>query len=145
MTLNNQDLDLRELYRRALLADIVYRLDAKDYAGSGGDDLFRGDIAERMTAVVAENIVNEFDFVAGIETSDVAGSGFDASVFRDASGKIFVCMQGTQGLQDFLSDKAPPTVTRCQRSCTPGRTFWRWASSICSSRKVRLLPCWRHR
>jgi len=57
-----------------------------------------------MTPTVAKYIGDNFTVVTHIETGDTLGSGFDATVWRDKAGTLIVSMQGSSGLQDFLSD-----------------------------------------
>ncbi|MFM9917892.1 MAG: calcium-binding protein, partial [Rhizobacter sp.] len=86
----------------ALLADATYALD-RNIDSLGGADLVTA-IKIRMTEPVATYIAANFSLVTHIETNDVTGSGFDASVWRRNDGKLYVSMQGTEGLQDFLTD-----------------------------------------
>lgn len=93
---------LQEAYWNALLADATYALETNRDNVSGGAlfDLLKS----RMTEPLATYIKDNFSLVTHIETDDVTGSGFDATVWRRTDGKLYVSMQGTAGLQDFLSD-----------------------------------------
>ena len=63
-----------------------------------------------MTEPVAEYIAaHNFSLVTHIETDDEIGSGFDATAWRRSDGKLYVSMQGTAGLQDFLTDAQLPS------------------------------------
>ncbi|MBE2262906.1 MAG: hypothetical protein IAE92_09190 [Burkholderiaceae bacterium] len=58
-----------------------------------------------MTPTLAKYIGDTYTVVTHIETGDVLGSGFDATVWKNnVTGKLTVSMQGTTGLQDFLTD-----------------------------------------
>jgi len=93
---------IQAAYWNALLADATYALDAPAANVSGLEllDLLKS----RMTEPVAAYIAANFSIVTHIETDDVLGSGFDATVWRRSDGKLYVSMQGTEGLQDFLID-----------------------------------------
>jgi hypothetical protein len=92
-------------YRNAFLADATYALKRDGIDGLKGDDL-AGLLSERMTPTLAKSIGDKFTVVSHIESNDVVGSGFDATVWREnASGKLYVSMQGTEGLQDFITDR----------------------------------------
>ncbi len=93
---------IQEAYSNALLADATYALDANEDNVSGGALILR--LRQRMTESVATYIAANFSIVTHIETDDVTGSGFDATVWRTSAGKLYVSMQGTEGLQDFLTD-----------------------------------------
>ncbi|MDL2336353.1 MAG: calcium-binding protein, partial [Pseudomonadota bacterium] len=93
---------IQEAYWNALLADATYALDTNAENVSGGPLILR--LRERMTEPVATYIAANFSLVTHIETGDVTGSGFDATVWRRNDGKLYVSMQGTEGLQDFLTD-----------------------------------------
>lgn len=91
-------------YLNALLADATYALEVDGLQG-----ITRGDLElmlkERMTPTVAKYIGDNYTVVTHIETDDVLGSGFDATVWKDTiTGKLTVSMQGTTGAQDFLTD-----------------------------------------
>ncbi|RZU02313.1 calcium-binding protein [Rivibacter subsaxonicus] len=93
---------IQDAYWNALLADATYALLANVENKSG--DALRDLLKERMTEPLANHIATNFSLVTHIETDDVTGSGFDATVWRRSDGKIYVSMQGTTGLQDFLTD-----------------------------------------
>jgi hypothetical protein len=86
----------------ALLADGTYADDLVDgLAGSGLAAVLR----PRMTETLADYISGKFSVVTHVESSEVFGSGFDATVWRrNTDGAIFVSMQGTTGPADFLVD-----------------------------------------
>lgn len=93
---------IQEAYWNALLADATYALDANADNVSG--QLLIDVLKSRMTEPLATYIAANFSLVTHIEIDDVAGSGFDATVWRRSDGKLYVSMQGTEGLQDFLTD-----------------------------------------
>lgn len=96
-----------QTYINALLADATYALGAAvqgDLTGATGSTL-TGYLNDRMTPTLAQYIGDHYTVVSHKETGDVLGSGFDATVWKDnATGKLIVSMQGTTGLQDFLTD-----------------------------------------
>lgn len=94
----------QEIYTNALLADATYALVDNISDAVTGKPLFDR-LTERMTTTLAENIARDFTLVTHTESDDVTGSGFDATVWkRNSDGKIYVSIQGTAGLQDFLTD-----------------------------------------
>lgn len=96
-----------QAYTNALLADATYALGVTgqpDTSGTTGS-ILQGFLKDSMTPTLANYIGDNFTVVTHIETADVLGSGFDATVWKNnATGKLTVSMQGTTGLQDFLSD-----------------------------------------
>jgi acylphosphatase len=95
---------IKENYLNALLADATYALNKNTglTVGTALSDLLQA----RMTPTLATQIAANFSLVTHIETDDVSGSGFDGTVWRRTDGKLYVSMQGTEGLADFLSDIA---------------------------------------
>ena len=89
---------IQEAYWNALLADATYAIDVNRENVSGSElvDLLKA----RMTDPVATYIAANFSLVTHIETDDFTGSGFDATVWRRSDGKLYVSMQGTEGLQE---------------------------------------------
>jgi hypothetical protein len=98
---------ISQAYSNALLADATYALGVAgqpDVTGATGGTL-QGFLNNRMTPTLATYIGANYTVVTHIETSDVTGTGFDATVWKNNStGKLTVSMQGTTGLQDFLTD-----------------------------------------
>lgn len=94
---------IQDAYWNAFFADATYALEDNFTDVSGGDLVNL--LTARMTNPVATYIANNFSMVTHIETDDTSGSGFDATVWRRADGKLYVSMKGTEGLQDFLSDR----------------------------------------
>lgn len=97
---------INNLYINGLLADATYADRLVD--NLGGSDL-AGVLGTRMTQPQAQYIADNFTVVTHIESNDVVGSGFDATVWRGNAGspyadKVYVSMQGTKGLSDFLTD-----------------------------------------
>jgi hypothetical protein len=98
---------INDTYINALLADAAYVDDLKD--NDSGGDLARK-LSPRMTQPQATFIATNFTVASHFESDDSSGSGFDGTVWRGNdgtpyAGKVYVSMQGTQGLGDFLSDK----------------------------------------
>jgi trimeric autotransporter adhesin len=97
---------IQDTYINALLADATY---AEDLADGLRDSSLRDVLSNRMTPPMAKFIAANFEVVAHNESDDTLGSGFDATVWRGKSGtpyagRVFLSMQGTQGLSDFLAD-----------------------------------------
>ena len=97
---------IEKSYLNALLADATYARDLQ--AGDSGSQL-EGRLSTRMTPTLAKFIGDNFEVAAHAESDDIFASGFDATVWRGRAntahaGKIYVSMQGTLGLQDFLTD-----------------------------------------
>ncbi len=97
---------IQETYINALLADATYANELIE--GAPPDDLTRA-LSPRMTPIIAKFIGDNFEVASHVETGDVYASGFDATVWRGRAGtafagRIYVSMQGTAGLQDFLTD-----------------------------------------
>ena len=88
----------------AFLADATYALGQGVPDGITGGTL-KSLLQDRMTLTLAEYVAGNFTMVTHIETDDVSGSGFDATVWRrNSDDKVFVSMQGTEGFADFLVD-----------------------------------------
>lgn len=99
------NLNLKEVYVNALLADAVY-VDSLLKINSVDE---QDGLIQRMTKSQAKFIVDNFEVIASLETNDINGSGFDAVVWRGKpgsfyAGRIFVSTRGTEGIQDFLTD-----------------------------------------
>ena len=97
---------IEQTYINALLADATY---AANLFKNGSAQALTDALSERMTPTLAKFIGDNFEVAAHAESSDVFASGFDATVWRGRAssayaGKIYVSMQGTLGLQDFLTD-----------------------------------------
>jgi len=97
----------------ALLADTTYALQSNNLNGFTGSSLTNlPDVKDRMTPTLAKYIGDNFTVKTHIETGDLLGSGFDATVWRannpdgtaNLNGKLYLSMQGTTGLGDLLSD-----------------------------------------
>ena len=97
--------NISNMFINAVLADAAYADDLTD--GLSGAGLILA-LNKRMSPTLAKFISDNFVVVAHRESNDVIGSGFDATVWRGVgtayAGQIFVSMQGTEGLQDFLTD-----------------------------------------
>jgi hypothetical protein len=92
-----------DAFINALLADATYALDDTTTNGLTGKELEKY-LNTRMTPTLAKYIGDNFTVVTHIETPDAFDSGFDATVWRDSSGKTYVSMQGTTGLTDITAD-----------------------------------------
>ena len=93
---------IHDVYINALLADATYAINQD--VGPETDLANLTTLKTRMTDMQATYIGNNFTVITHIDSDDVAGSGFDATVWRRSDGKIYVSMTGTEGLQDFLTD-----------------------------------------
>lgn len=97
---------ITDAYINALLADATYAKNLLD--GLKGDDLERT-LSERMTPTLAAFVAENFEVAAHHESNDLPDSGFDATVWRGKigtqfAGRVYLSMQGTAGLGDFLAD-----------------------------------------
>ena len=93
---------LNSTYVNALLADATYvhGIDPQVIVTDLKTALF-----PRMTLTLADYISTNFSVVTQIESGDIVGSGFDATVWRQTDGKLFVSMRGTEPGQDlFIAD-----------------------------------------
>ena len=97
---------ITEAYINAVLADATYAELLLD--GDTGPALHQK-LENRMTPRIAKFIADNFEVAAHKESDDAVGSGFDATVWRgragtDYAGKVYVSIQGTTGVADFLAD-----------------------------------------
>ncbi|CAN5567064.1 hypothetical protein BH11PSE7_BH11PSE7_33800 [soil metagenome] len=116
--------ELTQAFTNALLADATYAL-SEDGLSNRTRDGLAVLIEARMTPALARYIGAKFTLVSHIETDDVTGSGFDATVWKDnASGKMYVSMQGTSGLQDFLADINLATTGNARSQVTSMVNWW---------------------
>ncbi len=99
---------INDAYINALLADATYGLKENKPNGYTHDELNAlQKLKTRMTPTLASYISDNFTVVTHKETSDATGSGFDATVWKDAGGKTYVSMTGSQPaglLADFVAD-----------------------------------------
>ena len=79
----------------ALLADATYVHGLALLAPSSSSDL-KDALSPRMTPMLADYISQNFSVVTQIESGDFLGSGFDATVWRATTGKLYVSMRGTE-------------------------------------------------
>lgn len=91
----------------ALLSDSSYIPGLAD--GQTGFALNSADLQQRLTPALAQFISDNFTVISHQESDDVGDSGFDGTVWRGNAGtpyegEVYVSMQGTTGLADFLSD-----------------------------------------
>jgi Ca2+-binding RTX toxin-like protein len=116
--------EISDAFKSALLADATYALAVDGLADKTGKDI-EDLIALRMTPTLAHYIGSNFTVITHVENDDVTGSGFDATVWKEsASGKIFVSMQGTSGLQDFLADISLATTGNARSQVTSMVNWW---------------------
>jgi len=74
---------IHDAYINALLADATYALATNKPNGYSSDDLKSLlSLNTRMTSTVAQYIGDNFTVVTHIDSNDVAGTGFDATVWR---------------------------------------------------------------
>ena len=100
---------INDIYINALLADATYALDDAVTDEYPKSKLIQK-LEDRMTGTLAEYIGSNFTVVTHKDISDIIGSGFDATVWRDEAGKIYVSMTGSAPGADFITD-ADLTVT----------------------------------
>jgi len=82
---------ISDTYINALLADATY------VHGLNPNSDLETALADRMTPVLAKYIDENFSVVTQIQSGDLAGSGFDATVWRQtATNKLYVSMRGTE-------------------------------------------------
>ena len=93
---------ITETYINALLADATCALDS-DVSDVITGDTLAGELKTRMTLSLAECISSNFTVVTHKDTSDIIGSGFDATVWHDEAGKIYVSMTGSTLGADFIT------------------------------------------
>ena len=89
---------INNTYINALLADATYVHNL-----NSGSDL-KSDLAPRMTPTLADYISQNFSVVTQIQSGDnilTGDSGFDATVWRQTTGKLFVSMRGTEPGSDL--------------------------------------------
>jgi Ca2+-binding RTX toxin-like protein len=80
-----------DTYVNALLADATY------VHGLNSNSNLATALAERMTPTLAKYISQNFRIVTQVQSGDIVGSGFDATVWRQtATGKLYVSMRGTE-------------------------------------------------
>jgi|GEM_PF-1937287 len=96
---------IQDIYINALLADACY-IEGLSDGVTGFDQKL---MVKRMTPTLAKFIGDNFEVASHFESNDWYESGFDATVWRGRldtayAGKVYVSMQGTLGLQDFLTD-----------------------------------------
>ena len=81
---------INDTFLNALLADATY----VNNLTSNSDLSIR--LSTRMTPTIAAYIDQNFDLVTQFETSEFTGSGFDVTVWRRNTGKLYVSMRGTE-------------------------------------------------
>jgi hypothetical protein len=89
---------IHDTYINALLADATYVDDLQ--RGMTGVAL-RDKLAGRMTSEQAAYIGDNFSVVAQVSGLN---SSFEATIWKDKSGQVYVSMRGTQGVPDFAAD-----------------------------------------
>ncbi len=77
-------------YQNAMLADATYALDVDALQNISGLP-FESALSTRMTPTLAKYIGDTYTVVTHIESGDIAGSGFDATVWKNnVTGKLTV-------------------------------------------------------
>ncbi|OEG74860.1 hypothetical protein BEL05_02065 [Shewanella colwelliana] len=102
-------MNITEAFKNALLADATYAI--KGSIATEPSTLL-SELTERLGSSLAHYVVDNFDidFNSIINTSEILGSGFDASVWTEkasgkTTGKTYVALRGTDfNIQDLLTD-----------------------------------------
>jgi hypothetical protein len=99
-------MSINDEYINALLADAAY---AKDLADGMSPAQLRDALKTSMTLPLADFISSNFTVASHIESGDLLEIGFDGTVWRGNAGtpyagQVYVSMQGTLGLGDWLTD-----------------------------------------
>ena len=102
---------INNTYINALLADATYvhNIDPNKIVGS-----LSANLSPRMTPALAAYISSNFSVLTQIESGDTllpGFSGFDATVWQQTGGKLFVSMRGTEPGQDLFITDADLAVT----------------------------------
>ena len=99
---------VKDTFINALLADATYVGGLQ--SGMTGVALFGlSEMQTRMTPSLAKYLGDNFTVRTQIDSPDIVGTGFDATVWQGNAGtpyagKVYVSTRGTEGLQDFLTD-----------------------------------------
>ncbi len=117
---------INDTYINALLADAAYANNLQDGLSGGGLTV---QLAPGLTAPQAAFIAANFSIVSHNESSDITGSGFDATVWKGNPGtpyadKVYVSMQGTLGVQDFLADLSLATIGKPRAQLIEMVNWW---------------------
>lgn len=80
--------NIQDTYVNSLLADATYAINPD--VGTGTDLANLQLLKDRMTPGIARYIDDNFTVITHIETDDIFGSGFDATVWKDNAGKTYV-------------------------------------------------------
>lgn len=116
--------NISNAYINALLADATYALELNGLENKTGEDLGKL-LTESMTPTLAKYISDNYTVVTHIETPDTGISGFDATVWKEnATGKIYISMQGTTGLADFLTDADLATIGNAREQLVTMVNWW---------------------
>ena len=95
---------INNTYINALFADATceHKIDPTSIVGA-----LKTNLSLRMTPTLADYISSNFSVVTQIQSGDLVGSGFDATVWHQTDGKLFFSMRGTEPGQDlFVTDAA---------------------------------------
>ncbi len=112
---------MNNTFINALLADATYVHDL--LPGQAGPGL-RSALSPRMTPQLADYIASNFSVVTQVESGDFVGSGFDATVWRQTNGKLFVSMRGTEPGQDLFITDIDLAVTGTARAQIADMVNW---------------------
>ena len=131
-----------ETFTNAILADATYVHKLK--AGESDVALIR-DLKQRMTPVLADYISQNFSVVTQIESGDniLTSSGFDATVWRQTDGKLYVSMRGTELVTDLLYADIDLALTGGARNQLVDMVNWWFRETGLEGapvRQIRLLP-----
>ncbi len=114
-------------FTNALLADATY---VHGLTAGLSEGPLKAKLSERMTPTLADYISSNFSVLTQIESGDTllpGFSGFDATVWRQTDGKLFVSMRGTEPGQDLFVTDADFAVTGNSRAQIVDMVNW-WLS-----------------
>jgi trimeric autotransporter adhesin len=123
-------------YLNALLADATYvhNIDPNIIVGTLSENL-----GPRMTPTLADYIASNFSVVTQIQSGDITGSGFDATVWRQTGGKLFVSMRGTEPGQDLFVTDADLAITGNARAQIVDMVNWWFRETGAAGQPVRQI------
>jgi hypothetical protein len=113
---------IHDAFINALLADVAYvnLIDPNGNLFTGPELL--NELGKRLTPALANYFVQHFEVVRQIDTDDILGSGFDATVFKskDPGGQYYVSMRGTEPIfADIASKRRVGKAIACPRGHSP--------------------------
>ena len=96
-------MNMHDIFINAILADAAY---AKDLKAGLEETALKEKLLGRMTPVLAELIGNDFKIISHMESDDIVGSGFDATIWEPKStNKVYISFQGTFGVKNIAVDQ----------------------------------------